>query len=100
MIVSWCFGCVMFRMGENCVAKCWYSGSNLIVHSIKYFLHMFLCEEGCIWSILGMGPGFVSMSPLSISIRCKENVWIVKGFLLFLCRFFLNFYLLVYVLGF
>ena len=69
--MSWCLGCVKFMLGENCFARCWYSGSNLIVHSIKYFLHLFLCAEGCFCKILGMGPGLVSMSPLSSISRCR-----------------------------
>ena len=50
------------------------------MHSVKYILHLFLCEGGCVYNILGMGPGFVSISPLSISSRCGENVWVVRGF--------------------
>ena len=57
-----------------CFARCWYSGYNLMVHSMKYFLHMFLCVEGCVCRILGMGPGLVSISPLSNSMNCKESV--------------------------
>ena len=67
MIVSWCLGCVRLIIGENCVARCWYSGSSLIVHSMKYILHLVLYDGGCVCSRLGMGPGFVSMSPLRIS---------------------------------
>lgn len=29
------FGCVMFMMGENVFANCWYSGCNFIVHGMK-----------------------------------------------------------------
>jgi hypothetical protein len=85
VIVSWCWGCVRFIMGENCFAKCWYSGCNLMVHSMKYVLHLFLCVDGCVWRILGMGPGLVSMSPLSNIKKCRENVWIVRGFGRALC---------------
>ena len=74
MVVSWCFGCVIFMIGENCLARCWYSGCNFIVFSIKYILHRFLCVVGCANSILGMGPGLVSISPQSISRRCGGNV--------------------------
>lgn len=88
MIESWCFGCAGFRIGENCVAKCWYSGSNLIVHSIKYILHLFLCAGGCVQSMLGMGPGFVSMSPLSSISKCEKDVRFVGGFT-FCCFFYL-----------
>ena len=63
-------------MGENCFARCWYASCSLIVHSIKYLLHLFLC----VGRILGIGPGLVSMSPLSNSSRCKENVWIMRRF--------------------
>ena len=69
VIMSRCFGCVKFMIGENCFARCWYSGCNLIVHSMKYLLHMFLCVGGCVCRTLGMGPGLVSMSPLSNSIK-------------------------------
>ena len=72
--MSWCSGCVRFIIGENCFAKCWYSGFNLMVHSMKYILHLFLCVDGCVWRILGMGPGLVSMSPLSSIKKRKENV--------------------------
>ena len=59
-------------MGENCFAKCWYSGCNFIVHSIKYFLHMFLCVDGYFCRILGIGLGLVSMTPLSSSNKFEE----------------------------
>ena len=74
MVVARWFGCVRFMLGEKSFARCWYSGSNLIVHSMKYILHLFLCVGGCDCSMLGMGPGFVSISPLSISSRCGEKV--------------------------
>jgi hypothetical protein len=79
--VSWCFGCVKFKVGENCSARCWYSGYNFIVHSIKYLLHLFLCVDGCLCRMLGMIPGLVSMSPPSSSNRCKENVWVMERFI-------------------
>ena len=34
------------------------------MHSIKYVLYLCLCDGGCVFSILDMGPGLVSMSPL------------------------------------
>ena len=71
-------------IGENCFARCWYSGCSLIVHSIKYILFLFLCVGGCLCSMLGMGPGLVSMSPLSSINRCEENVWFIKRFFCFL----------------
>ena len=77
MVASWCFGCVMFMIGENCFAKCWYSGCNLIVHSIKYLLHLFLCVDGCSCRMLGIGPGLVLMSPLIIKSKCREKVCIM-----------------------
>ena len=61
----------MFMLGDICFAKCWYSSSSLIVRSKKHILHLFLCEGGCVCNMLGMGPEFVSMSPLSISNRRK-----------------------------
>ncbi len=71
MLIFSCCGCVMFMMGEKCCAKCWYSSCNLIVHSMKYCLHLFLCVGGCFCRILGMGPGLVSMSPLVSSSRYR-----------------------------
>ena len=73
MIVFWWFGCVRFITGENDFARCWYSGCSLIVHGTKYLLHLFLCVDGCACSMLGMGPGLVSMSPLRISRRCSAS---------------------------
>ena len=55
------------------------------MHSIKYFLHPFLCVFGCVCRMLGMGPGLVSMSPLRSISKCKEKVWIVKRLLRSLC---------------
>ena len=69
MVVSLWFGCVIIMLGANCFAKCWYSGCSLIVHGIKYNLHLFLCVFGCFCRRFGIGPGLGSMSPLSIS-RC------------------------------
>ena len=61
-------------IGENCCAKCWYSGCSFIVHSMKYLLHRFLCVDGCVCRMLGMGPGLVSMSPLTNRSKCRENL--------------------------
>ena len=47
---------------------------------MKYLLHLFLCVDGCVCRILGMGPRLDSMSPLSNSSKCKENAWIVRRF--------------------
>jgi hypothetical protein len=52
---------------------------------MKYILHLFLCVDGCVWRILGMGPGLVSTSPLSSIKKCRENVWIMRGFGRALC---------------
>ena len=52
---------------------------------MKYILLLFLCEGGCVCNMLGIGPGFVSISPLSSSSRCRENVWVVRGFVLITC---------------
>src|SRR5450631_69204 len=98
MIASWCFGCVRFMIGDNCFARCWYSGCNLIVHSIKYLLHLFLCVVGCVCRMLGMGPGLVSMSPLCSISKCKANVWVMRRFFRSLCGVcccFLFFFILV-----
>ena len=41
---------------------------------IKYVLYLRLCGGGgCVSNILGMGPGFVSMSPLLSSIIVLSN---------------------------
>ena len=82
VVVSWCFGCAKFTLGENSLAKCWYSGWSLIVLGMKYILHLFLCAAGCVFSKLGIGPGFVSMSPHSISRRCVFNVLFCVSFTL------------------
>ena len=74
MVESWCSGCDGFMLGENFLAKCWYSGCSLIVFGIKYILHLFLCMGGWACSRLGMGPGLVSMSPHSRSISSSEYV--------------------------
>ena len=74
VVESWCSGCDGFMLGENFLAKCWYSGCNLIVFGIKYILHLFLCTGGWACSKLGMGPGLVSMSPHSRSRSCGEYV--------------------------
>ena len=54
------------------------------MHSIKYFLHRFLCVVGCVCRMLGMGPGLVSMSPLRSIIKCRENAWFIVKFFRFL----------------
>lgn len=60
-------------------AKCLpYSGCSLIVLGIKYILLLFLCDGGCVLSMSGIGPGFVSMSPHSSS-RSFE-IWLFRYF--------------------
>ena len=44
------------------------------MHVIKYVLYLCLCGGGCVSSMLGMGPGFVSMSPLLSNINVLSNV--------------------------
>ena len=74
----------MFMSGANCLAKCWYSGCSLIVQSIKYLLLLVLCGGGCACRMFGMGPGLVSMSPLSNNSRCVKGLWIVRWVVCFL----------------
>ena len=63
-MITWgCSGCVFLSMGANVFAMCWYSGCNFIVFGIKYILALFLCVAGCVYRTLGIGPGFLSMSP-------------------------------------
>ena len=52
---------------------------------MKYILLMFLCVDGCVCSILGMGPGLVSMSPLRSSKRCSDNVLFCISFSPLMC---------------
>jgi len=33
------------------------------VQGMKYILYLFLCGDGCVLSISGIGPGLVSISP-------------------------------------
>lgn len=50
-------------MGETNVARWLYSSCHFIVHGMNYVLHLCLWEDGCVSSMLGMGPGLVLMSP-------------------------------------
>ena len=61
-VLIW-FGCVAFKHGANCFARCWYSGCSFIVQGMKYVLFLLLCGGGCVLSMSGIGPGLVSMSP-------------------------------------
>ena len=61
---------VIFSIGENVFARCWYYSCSFIVHSIKYILYLRLCGGGCASSMFGMDPGLVSISPLLNS--CSE----------------------------
>ena len=61
-VARW-FGCIVFKHAANVFARCWYSGCSFIVQGIKYILLLFLCDDGCVVSMFGIGPGFVSMSP-------------------------------------
>ena len=40
---------------------------------IKYVLYLRLCGGGCVSNMLGIGPGFVSMSPLLSNISDLSN---------------------------
>ena len=63
-MTTWgCRGCVVFNMGLNVFAMCWYSGCSFIVFGIKYTLALFLCVVGCACRMLGIGPRLSSMSP-------------------------------------
>jgi len=50
-------------MGANVFAMCWYSCCSFIVFGMKYMLALFLCVAGCVYRMLGIGPGLDSMSP-------------------------------------
>ena len=63
MFVWWCSGWVVFSIGANELAMCWYSGCSFIVLGIKYVLALFLCVVGCVRRMLGIGPGLGSISP-------------------------------------
>ena len=54
---------MVFSMGANVFAMCWYSGCSFMVFGIKYMLALFLCVAGCVRRMLGIGLGFNSMSP-------------------------------------
>ena len=41
---------------------------------IKYVLYLRLCGGGCVSNMLGIGPGFVSMSPLLRNISVLSNM--------------------------
>ena len=66
MYVSWAMS-VFCNRGAKLWAKCWYSGWSLIVFGIKYIFAFLRCGKGCLLRGHGIGPGFVSMSPQSIS---------------------------------
>ena len=66
MWLGWSF----FSTGENIFARCWYSGCSFIVHSIKYVLYLRICGGRCAFSMFGIGPGLISISPLLSS--CSE----------------------------
>lgn len=57
---SWC---VFINSGLNVLARCWYSGWNLIVLGRKYVVCRLLWSVGCFCSRFGIGPGLVSLSP-------------------------------------
>ena len=44
-----------------------------------------------------VGHGFVSMSPLRISSRCRENIWVVNGFFLIIVYLCIMLGLLVFI---
>ena len=48
---------------------------------MKYVLYLRLCGGGCVCNILGMGPGFFSMSPLIVMS------FGICGFVVFFCVF-------------
>ena len=92
----------MFMIGANCLVRCWYSGCSLIVQSIKYLLYLFLCVDGCVCRMFGMGPGLVSMSPPSSISKCEKNSRIMSGvfcFLWFAYHCFLLLLLLLFVVS-
>ena len=63
---------------------------------IKYVSYLCLCGGGCISNILGMGPGFVSISPFNVmSFGTCDFVFFV--FLVFsLGLIFIYYYFLFY----
>ena len=83
-------------IGENCFARCWYSGCNLIVHSIKYLLHLYLCMVGCVCRMLGMG--WFQCPHFEVLVIVRKNAWIMRRFFRSLCVVyccFLFFFILV-----
>ena len=79
-------------MGENCFAKCWYSGCNLIVLGIKNILDLLRCMGGNVFNRSGMGPGLVSMSPPNNSSWWEKFLfrgffWDIFSFFFLFCLF-------------
>jgi hypothetical protein len=68
------------------LAMCWYSGCSFIVFGLKYVLALFLCVAGCVRRILGIGPGFSSISPhcykVNLLMKYYPWNWSVFGFFL------------------
>lgn len=63
---------------------------------MKYNLHLFLCVDGCVCIMLGIGPGLVSMSPLRRSIRYVGKCLFCGNFCPFMC-FVMFCFMLVYL---
>ena len=51
---------------------------------MKYVLFLFLCVDGCACSMLGIGPGLISMSPLRSIRRCIGSFLFCGGFFPFM----------------
>lgn len=54
---------MFWNNGLKLVARCWYSGWNLIVLGMKYVACRLLLVVGCVCIIFGIGPGLASISP-------------------------------------
>ena len=51
---------------------------------MKYILFLFLCVDGCACSMLGIGPGLISMSPLRSIKRCIGSFLFLVVFSLYI----------------
>ena len=63
---------------------------------IKYVLYLRLCGGGCVFNILGMGPGFVLISPLNMMSFGTCDFVVFFCILGFFFGFDINFLLIFY----
>lgn len=81
---SWC---VFWKKGLNVLARCWYSGWNLIVLGKKYVVCLCLWAVGCDCIILGIGPGLGWISP---HCNVRRFCWMCCFVVMLNCMFLLG----------